>query len=96
MEMPILPLRTNGGGDSGYAVFAGQDTGVAAIFKTAKGKAEVYLNGDSKIKTTGNNAHGVYARGLGMISLGNVDMDISTTGNTAKWLEVLLQQPQIN
>lgn len=79
-----ITTTTNGGGDSGYAVFAGQDTGVAAIFKTAKGKAEVYLNGDSKIKTTGNNAHGVYARGLGMISLGNVD--ISTTGNTANGL----------
>lgn len=67
---------------AGYTVYAGQDT--EANSTAVKGKAEIFLNGDSTLKTVGKNAHAVYARAAGTISLGNVD--ISATGATANGL----------
>ncbi|MEX3020125.1 autotransporter outer membrane beta-barrel domain-containing protein [Kluyvera sp. STS39-E] len=66
-----------GSSSAGYAVFAGQDTENSSA---VQGKAEIYLNGDSTIKTVGNNAHGVYTRAAGTVSLGNVDISALGAG----------------
>ncbi|HDG1710687.1 TPA: autotransporter outer membrane beta-barrel domain-containing protein [Kluyvera ascorbata] len=67
---------------SGYAVYAGQDT--EANSTAVKGKAEIFLNGDSTLKTVGKSAHAVYARAAGTVSLGNVN--ISAMGDLANGL----------
>ncbi|MFV0265199.1 MAG: autotransporter outer membrane beta-barrel domain-containing protein, partial [Kluyvera sp.] len=77
-----IETTSAGSNVAGYAVYAGQDT--EANSTAVKGKAEIYLNGDSTIKTVGKNAHAVYARASGAISLGNVN--ISASGETANGL----------
>ena len=67
---------------AGYAVYAGQDT--EANSTAVKGKAEIFLNGDSTLKTVGKSAHAVYARAAGTVSLGNVN--ISAMGDLANGL----------
>lgn len=67
---------------SGYAVYAGQDTEASST--TVKGKAEIFLNGDSTLITVGKSAHAVYARAAGLISLGNVN--ISAAGDLSNGL----------
>lgn len=74
-----IETTSSGATWSGYAVYAGQDTESSSTVPL--GKAEIYLNGDSIITTGSTNAHGVYARAAGMISLGNVT--VSATGNNA-------------
>ncbi|WP_438442584.1 autotransporter outer membrane beta-barrel domain-containing protein [Kluyvera georgiana] len=77
-----IETTSAGSNVAGYAVYAGQDT--EANSTAVKGKAEIFLNGDSTIKTVGKNAHAVYARASGAISLGNVN--ISATGDGANGL----------
>ncbi|WP_433639712.1 autotransporter outer membrane beta-barrel domain-containing protein [Kluyvera georgiana] len=77
-----IETTSAGSNVAGYAVYAGQDT--EANSTAVKGKAEIFLNGDSTIKTVGKNAHAVYARASGTISLGNVN--ISATGDGANGL----------
>lgn len=67
---------------AGYAVYAGQDTEASGT--AVKGKAEIFLNGDSTLKTSGKSAHAVYARAAGTVSLGNVN--ISAMGDLANGL----------
>lgn len=76
-----IETTSAGSSSAGYAVFAGQDTENSSA---VQGKAEIYLNGDSTIKTVGNNAHAVYTRAAGTVSLGNVD--ITATGSGANGL----------
>lgn len=77
-----IETTSAGSNVAGYAVYAGQDT--EANSTAVKGKAEIFLNGDSTIKTVGKNAHAVYARASGAISLGNAN--ISATGDGANGL----------
>ena len=77
-----IETTSAGSNVAGYAVYAGQDT--EANSTAVKGKAEIFLNGDSTIKTVGKNAHAVYARASGAISLGNTN--ISATGDGANGL----------
>lgn len=77
-----IETTSAGSNVAGYAVYAGQDT--EANSTAVKGKAEIFLNGDSTIKTVGKNAHAVYARASGAISLRNVN--ISATGDGANGL----------
>ena len=63
----------------GYAIFAGKDTENSS--GVAMGKAVIALNGDSTITTSGKNAHAVYARENGTISLNNTR--ITTSGDNA-------------
>ncbi|MEO3989628.1 autotransporter outer membrane beta-barrel domain-containing protein [Pseudocitrobacter cyperus] len=76
-----IETTSSGANWSGYAVYAGQDTENNTV---PLGKAEIYLNGDTTITTVGSNAHGVYARAAGMVSLGNVT--VSASGNNANAL----------
>lgn len=80
--LTTIETTSAGSNVAGYAVFAGQDTEASST--TVKGKAEIFLNGDSTLKTVGKNAHAVYARAAGLISLGNVN--ISATGDLANGL----------
>ena len=77
-----IETTSAGSNVSGYAVYAGQDTEASST--AVKGKAEIFLNGDSTLKTVGKSAHAVYARAAGTVSLGNVN--ISAMGDLANGL----------
>nr|WP_232001890.1 autotransporter outer membrane beta-barrel domain-containing protein [Shimwellia blattae] len=75
-----IETAAEGSSIAGYAVFAGKDTENNSS-ETAMGQAVIALNGNSTIKTAGGNAHGVYARENGTISLNNTHVE--TAGNNA-------------
>lgn len=89
-----------GNSNSGYAVYAGVDLGGCGPFNIplydcrSVGAGEVLLLGGPDalhtLRTTGTNAHAVYALGRGHIELGNVD--IQTEGNGAAGIVARRQQ----
>ena len=72
----LAKILTNG--KNSRAVYAGADE---LLENKPKGKVEIYLNGDTIIKTTGAEAYGISAGKDGYIEVGNLDLE--TTGNNS-------------
>ncbi|HGL6687761.1 TPA: autotransporter outer membrane beta-barrel domain-containing protein [Citrobacter amalonaticus] len=65
--------------NTGYGIYAGRDP--AQLTGTARGNADITLNGATSVTTSGRNAHAVYVGRKGTINLNNVDL--KTSGVTA-------------
>lgn len=80
-------ITTSSGSNStegkGYAVYAGDRQYDPVLMPTA-GTAKVVIDNGSTIKTSGSNAHAVYANKTGVVELGSTN--ITTTGTKAHGL----------
>jgi outer membrane autotransporter barrel domain len=70
--------RGPGGANTGYGIYAGKDP--AQFTGTAKGFADIKIDGIAAVSTSGNNAHAVYAGRKGTINLNHVDLSTSGSG----------------
>lgn len=74
-----IVTRGPGSMNTGYGIYAGRDP--AQLTGTARGNADITLNGATSVTTSGRNAHAVYVGRKGTINLNNVDL--KTSGVTA-------------